>query len=243
MKPPQAAIITPYYKEDAATLERCCASVREQSHHNVVHYLIADGFPQAALAEAKGRVRHITLPLGHNDNGNTPRGVGALCALNEGADVVCFLDADNFYGPEHVASVLKTFAEHRCDAVFSSRYIFPKGHPDKLMLSPEDEAQALVDTSCISLAKSAAFLFPAWALIPRSLSTVCDLVFLFLIRHHQLKYTWNREFTVYFESNYSGTFEHFNLPVPEQTHDIVLKNVLSEDARKELFQRMHLTEK
>ena len=38
-------------------------------------------------------------------------------------------------------------------------------------------------------------------------------------------------------------YEHLNLPVPEQTNDIDLKNVLSEYARKELFQRMHLTEK
>lgn len=91
----RVAVVTPYFKESPATLQRCLTSVRAQTYPQVVHYMVADGFPQNALLTQWPGVRHIQLPNGHANFGCTPRGVGAQCALADGFDVVCFLDADN----------------------------------------------------------------------------------------------------------------------------------------------------
>lgn len=41
------AIVTPYYKESHETLDRCIGSVRRQTVA-ADHFLVSDGFPQAA---------------------------------------------------------------------------------------------------------------------------------------------------------------------------------------------------
>lgn len=74
------AIITPYYKEERRLLERCIASVRNQTI-GTDHFLVADGFPQDWI-DTTG-VRHLKLDRSHGDGGNTPRGVGALLAVAE----------------------------------------------------------------------------------------------------------------------------------------------------------------
>ena len=157
----RVAVVTPYHGEPAAVLRRCMHSVRAQDHPHVVHYMVADGLPQPALLAEWPQVRHIPLPHGNANFGCTPRGIGALCALADGADVVCFLDADNLFLPGHVASVVQAYAEARArgrpvDAVFSSRHMFLPGRED-LRIVPPDEAPGseFVDTNCISLARSA----------------------------------------------------------------------------------------
>ncbi|WP_369664130.1 hypothetical protein [Variovorax sp. V116] len=105
------AVVTPYHREPAAVLRRCMQSVRAQSHPQVVHYMVADGLPQAGLLAEWPQVRHIVLPQVNANFGCTPRGIGALCALADGADVACFLDADNLFLPGHVASVVQAYAE------------------------------------------------------------------------------------------------------------------------------------
>ena len=103
----RVAVVTPYYKESPQTLRRCIESVRGQTHPHVVHYLVADGFPQRELMADWPQVRHIELPHAHANYGCTPRGIGALCALADDVDIVSFLDADNLFLPEHVASVVQ----------------------------------------------------------------------------------------------------------------------------------------
>ena len=98
----RVAVITPYYKEPPAYLERCIDSVRAQTHGSVEHVLVSDGHPQDWIDAAA--VRHLRLDCSHGDYGNTPRAIGALLAASEGCDAVAFLDADNWYHPEHVAS-------------------------------------------------------------------------------------------------------------------------------------------
>jgi hypothetical protein len=69
------AVITPYHKEPIWKLERCHQSVRQQSDA-CTHFLIADGHPRDEIRSWD--CQHIILPLEHNDNGNTPRGIGSL---------------------------------------------------------------------------------------------------------------------------------------------------------------------
>jgi cellulose synthase/poly-beta-1,6-N-acetylglucosamine synthase-like glycosyltransferase len=105
----KVAVITPYYKESRAWLERCLDSVAAQSHP-CTHIVVADGHPQDWIDERP--VRHLRLDRPHADYGDTPRALGGLMAANEGFDAICFLDADNWYGRHHVLSCLRLAQQH-----------------------------------------------------------------------------------------------------------------------------------
>ena len=79
------AVITPYYKENNQILRMCHESVLLQAPE-VDHILVADGHPNPSVEDWP--CRHIILPSSHGENGNTPRGVGALMALAEGYQFV-----------------------------------------------------------------------------------------------------------------------------------------------------------
>ncbi len=216
---PCVAVVTPYHREDTEKLRRCMTSVMRQTHPRILHYMVADGWPREDLMQGCSSVRHITLATEHGDNGDTPRGIGALCALNEGAPMVCFLDADNFYEPDHVASVVDAFAQVGGDVVFSERSIMPRGHDSLRLVDPEDADGTHVDTSCISLSASAAFFWPVWSMLPKVLSPLGDRVVRSLIRFHELRCTRTRRRTVVFESAYRYHYRLAGLPGPDSPHE------------------------
>jgi hypothetical protein len=43
----RVAVITPYFKEPLEQLRRCHESVANQTHGETVHFMVADGHPQA----------------------------------------------------------------------------------------------------------------------------------------------------------------------------------------------------
>jgi hypothetical protein len=57
-------VVTPYFKEDRAMLQRCMDSVRRQTT-KVDHMLVADGFPQDWISTEP--VRHLILDRPHAD--------------------------------------------------------------------------------------------------------------------------------------------------------------------------------
>lgn len=230
--PLRVAVVTPYYQEAAHVLRRCLDSVQSQTHPHVVHYMVADGFPQSELMAGRPGVRHIVLPNAHANFGCTPRGIGAQCALADDMDVVCFLDADNLYEPDHAASLVEMYqraraAGVRLDAAFALRYMFLPGHEHlRLVPAGEEPGASFADTSCISLSRSAGFLWGAWCQMPRALTPVCDRIMMQLIRYHGLNMTWTGQRTVLYESNWASTYVQAGLPVPETgLHDDTLRRV------------------
>lgn len=238
----RVAVVTPYYKEAAAVLRRCLQSVRAQTHPDTVHYLVADGFPQPEVLADWPDVRHVVLPNAHANFGCTPRGIGAQCALADGMDVVCFLDADNYLEPAHAASLVQLYERARAagtplDAVFASRTLFVPGHEYlRLAAAGEPVGGTFVDTSCISLARSAGFLWGAWCQIPRSIAPICDRVMCWLMQHHRLKVAWTGQPTVRYESNWAFSYRQAGLPVPVGgLHDDTLQHVGRDLSPEELW--------
>lgn len=222
----KAAIVTPYYKETANTLRRCVESVLAQTYPQVTHYMVADGVPQSELMARWPHLRHIILPNSHADFGNTPRGIGAQCALADGMDVVCYLDADNLLLPDHVASVVGMYRHAEAtgqplDAVFSSRHLFLPGHEHlRLPARGEGPGSTFVDTNCISLSRSAGFLWGAWGQLPRALAPICDRAMCWLMQHHRLNVAWTDKPTVLYESNWRADYLQAGLEPPaEGLHD------------------------
>ena len=240
------AVVTPYYKEPERILRRCLDSVQAQTHGDFMHYLVADGHPHAGELRGYVRTRWIDLPVSHRNFGNTPRGIGGACALAEGADLVYYLDADNLVLPNHLSELVRHYRHcseqgQPVDAVFARRYMFPPDHEHMRLIAPEDTRGDFVDTSCISLARSAGFLWAAWASIPQSAAPMCDRVMCWLMQHHQLRVTWMSEYTVLYESNWAQTYHLAGLPVPESgLHDATLDGLAERFLPADLWSHLRL---
>ena len=104
------AVVTPYYRESLEVLRHCHDSVRQQTYP-ATHYLVADGYPTPEVSNWPAE--HIILSKSHDDNGNTPRGVGSLSAMNQGFDAIAYLDADNWYYSNHIESMVKLHVAQR----------------------------------------------------------------------------------------------------------------------------------
>jgi len=168
------AIVTAYFKEDRATLERCIASVRSQALP-VEHILVADGRPQDWVRDAG--VRHVVLDRPHGDFGDTPRMIGLVLAMREAFDAIQFLDADNVVYPQHAAMAAALLADGAAHLlVLRRRFLRPDG--SALDFTTNDEqALAGIDTNCYFFARPAFPTAMKWTLIPREFSFVGDRIF------------------------------------------------------------------
>ena len=211
----RVAVITPYYKEPDAELERCLASVREQSHA-CDHFMVSDGFPNPLVQRSSAI--HIELGAGHSDNGNTPRYAGGLVALALGYDALAYLDADNWFERHHIKRLVEIQHRTFANAVCSQRNIFlPDGH--KLHgMDPEDVAKLHVDTSCYLLTRDCEFVTHLWGQMPQSWGPVCDRVVFSALRGQRLEWTPNR--TLNFKSNYAIHFRRAGKPLPKKVHGV-----------------------
>lgn len=187
---PRVLVVTAYYREERALIERTMRSVRAQtvvaSGAAVVdHLLVADGFPQAWIDEAG--VRHVRLDRAHGDYGNTPRGVGSVLAISEGYDAICYCDADNWYEPTHVEDCLKAAAAGgEATGYVIARRIMRR--PDESVIPIADEPITThVDTNCFFFLPPSFHLIHHFAAIPRQMSVIGDRLFFAALRVAGLK--------------------------------------------------------
>ncbi|NLH83743.1 MAG: glycosyltransferase family 2 protein [Phyllobacteriaceae bacterium] len=181
---PRVLVVTAYYKEDRALIERTIRSVATQTAKLsgaaiVDHLLVADGFPQDWIDGED--VRHLRLDRAHADYGNTPRGVGSLLAISEGYDALCYCDADNWYQPNHVAMCLKgARAAPDIDYVVATRTM---RRPDESILPIADEAMTgHVDTNCFFFLPGSYDFLHLFSAMPREMSSIGDRLFYAALR-------------------------------------------------------------
>ncbi|MCU0623213.1 MAG: glycosyltransferase [Gemmatimonadaceae bacterium] len=201
---PRVAVITPYFREPRPWLERCLASVRNQTYPTT-HFVIADGHPQPWIDDAG--VRHLRLDQAHADFGNTPRSVAAQLAVSEGFDAICFLDADNWYEPGHVRGCLDAVAAapHAVDYVVARRrFVREDGRP--LVRAFDEDATpdraGHIDTNCFFLLRGAYHALGQWILVPKPISLLGDRAFRLALERGGQQRTFATEVTV----NYLCTF-------------------------------------
>jgi hypothetical protein len=169
------AVITPYFKEPLSYLERGHKSVITQGA-DVDHFLVADGFPNNTIGS--WNCKHIVLPNSHGDNGNTPRGIGGALAISQGYDAIAYLDADNWFHPGHLSSLIDLSKLSRSEVCTSFRTMHALDGGE-LMVQDRDELDLThVDTSCYLILETAFALNDIWLHMPKELSPICDRVFL-----------------------------------------------------------------
>ena len=218
--PRGAAVITPYYKESLEVLERCHRScLNQQGGWPLRHVMVADGHPQAAIEGWD--VDHICLPKAHGDNGNTPRCIGAISAINQGYWPILFLDADNWFQPWHLETVVALYKRHPIADVLAMgrECALPDGTPIP-GIPEEDLEHRHVDTSCYVFYPSAFRVLPLWGMMPTYLGPVCDRFIREAIANYGLVLAGTHHPSVVFTAHYSWAYRAIDRPVPDDVHDI-----------------------
>jgi hypothetical protein len=204
------AVVTPYYREDPAILEQCHRSVAGQ-RAACTHVMVADGWPSAAVKT--WAVDHVVLPRCHHDIGSTPRVIGSFHAIGLGFDGIAFLDADNWYDCDHIASLLELHARTGAPFLTSSRLLcrLDGSVMGKCHLT---NATSFVDTSCMLLMHGAFGLIANWSLMPDYAQIISDRVFLSLARAAGIALAHSDRPTVHYRCGKSGIYDHFGETPP-----------------------------
>jgi glycosyltransferase involved in cell wall biosynthesis len=168
------AVITPYHRESLELLLQCHRSVLAQDEP-CLHVMVADGEPQQELAA--WAVEHIQLPRSHGDIGSTPRLIGAYHAIGLGVEAVAFLDADNWYQPNHIADLLRCREQQQASFVSSSRLLC-RLDGSAMGSCPITNPDRFIDTNCMMFGKEAFYLLDQWVLMPPYAHLIGDRIML-----------------------------------------------------------------
>ncbi len=208
------AIITPYYQESLEVLWQCHLSVINQKVNiPFTHFLIADGFAKHEINT--WNAKHITLPNSHDDNGNTPRGLGSLLAKSEGYDFIAYLDADNWYHENHLQSMLDNWKENQTPVISCYRTFHHEDGEQLLFQEPIETSLDHIDTSCFFLHKTCYDVLDIWLKMPKILSPICDPVFYSAIKNKNYKISSTRNRTVGFRSKYLSHYLYSQKKLPK----------------------------
>ena len=218
------AVITPYFKEPLEILQKCHESVMSQNI-SATHFFIADGFPKEELGHWD--IKHISLSQGHDDNGDTPRGIGGLLAEVEGYNYVAYLDADNWFHPNHLSSLLEELEKTGADVSCSFRTIHALDGSELIGVQDSDEITLQhIDTSCYLIKRSAFEALNIWLSIPKVLSPICDRIFYAYLQHKNFKLAYTKNKSVAFRSQYK---------IHYQMAGVIPPNNLKENVAEESF--------
>ncbi len=170
----KVAVVTPYFREPTETLRRCIDSVRAQTHP-CVHYLVADGHRNSTYDDRGPALRHLALPVAHGDYGGVARTVGSLRAAADGCDAIAWLDADNWFKPDHIESLRKRQAATGKPLCAAWRTFHRPDGSEMLLDANQEISGEHVDTNCWLVTRPAFALLTAW-LMPPGLSVIGDRI-------------------------------------------------------------------
>jgi glycosyltransferase involved in cell wall biosynthesis len=144
----KVAVVTPTIASEH--LIKCIDSVDKQTYKDITHYIFIDGCqyePKAReilVGSSKTRMIELEENVGKGWYGHR---VYAACSFLVNADVICYLDEDNFFEPNHIETVVKKLQEGN-DWVYSLRNIHDK------------EGKFLCEDNCESLGKWPVYFNP-----------------------------------------------------------------------------------
>ena len=122
----KVAVVTPTI--GATTLSDCVQSVDEQTYDDLTHYLFLDGKEHESKIwhQLEGATRIKTVRLEENvGKGWYGHRVYASCGFLVNADVICYLDEDNWLEPNHVEKLVERIKKG-VDWAYSLRKVFDK---------------------------------------------------------------------------------------------------------------------
>ncbi len=209
----KVAVITPYYKTPDEWLLECHHSVKAQTHP-CTHILIADGQPQSVVDTLDAQ--HLRLPVNLGDYGDTPRGMGSVLATSQGFDAIAYLDADNWYSPEHIATMVALHKKTGAAVITSARNLH-RLDGTLLGLCSESDGEYFVDTNCFFLTRIAFSVIPAWWTMESWMHALDDRVILGQIKEARLTRAFSSLPTVAYRTSFKFHYERFGETPPPGT--------------------------
>jgi glycosyltransferase involved in cell wall biosynthesis len=137
----KVAVVTPTI--GSKHLKQCLDSVEKQTYDNITHYVFVDGkeYHTDVEIETLDRDKVKTIILEENvGKGWYGHRVYAACSFLVNADIICYLDEDNWIDPDHVEKLISVI-ERGNDWAFSLRKIHNK------------DGKYLCEDNCESLGK------------------------------------------------------------------------------------------
>jgi glycosyltransferase involved in cell wall biosynthesis len=209
----KVAVITPYYKTPDDWLLKCHQSVKAQTHP-CTHVLVADGRPQPVADTLDAQ--HLSLPVNIGDYGDTPRGMGSLLAISQGFDAIAYLDADNWYSPEHIATMVALHRKSGAAVITSARNLH-RLDGTLIGLCSDTDGENFVDTSCYFLTRVAFSIVPVWWMMEPWMHAVDDRVVLMQIKQAGLTRAHSSQATVAYRTAFKFHYERFGEAPPPGT--------------------------
>lgn len=207
----KVAVITPYHTEPLDMLRRAHDSVTAQTHA-CTHYMIADGHPRPEIET--WQVRHIALTTAHHNNGNTPRAKGTLDAIENDFDAIAYLDADNWFEPNHIADLISHQQQTGADIVSSGRVIHGIDGEVLLPAGEQGDGTETADTSTLLFNKTAFTILPLWGTMPDELGPNCDRYIFKGAQAAGGKHHHTGQLTMHFTSRYAPHYRAAGQPIP-----------------------------
>jgi len=125
----KVAVVTPTINSEH--LNQCLKSVQEQTYDNIIHYVFIDGrehtnMVNVHLDKNRDRKQISTISLDENiGKGWYGHRVYSACSFLVNADIICYLDEDNWYENNHVEKLVEKIMAGN-DWAYSLRKIFDK---------------------------------------------------------------------------------------------------------------------
>ena len=205
-------IVTPCFEPNPSWFERCKKSALSQPH--CVHYIVWDGQVPTTSSVLSDSIREFSIPGPHGDAGNAARAVGSILAAAEGVDWIAFLDADNWYEPDHIARMLDCSRQSGAWITSCTRNLYALD--GSLMgVCPQIDGERFVDTSCLLIARQAFALLSTWASIPPANRFVGDQVFWAEVIRSGYSRAHINFPSVAYRTAYAVHYEHFGITKPE----------------------------
>ena len=212
----KVAVVTPTIASEH--LAKCIDSVDKQTYEDIVHYIFIDGCqyePKARemlVGSSKTRMIELEENVGKGWYGHR---VYAACSFLVNADVICYLDEDNFFEPNHIETVVKKLQEGN-DWVYSLRNV----HDKEGKFLCEDNCESLgkwpvyfnsevhhIDTSCFAIRRDVAVRighawYGQWG---------ADRQFFGALKNHFSKYSCTNQYTTNYrlDGNENSVNEEF----------------------------------
>lgn len=203
-------VVTPYFQESAAWVIQAHESVKAQSVP-ASHILVCDGATPAEIPDFQGT--HILLRRNYRDYGNTPRLIGCYNAITQDAEAIAFLDADNWYYPNHLQYLTEIAVGTRLGAIASSRMLHRlDGSP--MMKCPTVDGANYVDTSCLLVFRPAFPHLIAWALQSQELAAEADQVLWRSMRDSGVRMAFVDKPTVAYRTRHQVHYNQAREPSP-----------------------------
>ena len=207
---PRVAVITPYYKEPFAQLRQCHESVQSQTEP-CLHVLVADGHRHRRINT--WTTEHVCLPRSHGDIGSTPRLIGSYHAIGLGVDAVAFLDADNWYRPDHIASLLAAMDQHQADFISSGRTLC-RLDGSVMGCCPLTDPDRFIDTNAMLFGRGAFPLLHQWVLMPTYGHLIGDRIMLHHLKQSGLKRRHLDQASVFYRCAKAGLYRQLKETIP-----------------------------